>query len=40
MLVNLFDLETITVDDVFVPRSQVEAIDLDAETMMSSTHNY
>ena len=31
MLVNLFDLETITVDDVFVPRSQVEAIDLDAE---------
>ena len=31
MLLNLFDLETITVDDVIVPRSQVEAIDLDAD---------
>lgn len=31
MLLNLFDLETITVDDVIVPRSQIEAIDLDAE---------
>lgn len=28
MLLNLFDLETITVDDVMVPRSQVEAIDM------------
>jgi Mg2+/Co2+ transporter CorB len=31
MLLNLFDLETITVDDVIVPRSQIEAIDLDAD---------
>ncbi|WP_244073110.1 HlyC/CorC family transporter [Nitrosomonas sp. PY1] len=28
MLLNLFDLETITVDDVMVPRSRVEAIDI------------
>lgn len=31
MLLNLFDLETVTVDDVIVPRSQIEAIDLDAD---------
>ena len=31
MLLNLFDLETITVDDVMVPRGQIEAIDLDDE---------
>lgn len=31
MLLNLFDLETITVDDVMVPRSQIEAIDLDSD---------
>lgn len=31
MLLNLFDLETVTVDDVIVPRSQIEAIDLNAE---------
>ncbi|WP_090628701.1 HlyC/CorC family transporter [Nitrosomonas marina] len=31
MLLNLFDLETVTVDDVIVPRSQVEAIDLMAD---------
>jgi Mg2+/Co2+ transporter CorB len=31
MLLNLFDLETITVDDVMVPRNQIEAIDLDAD---------
>ena len=31
MLLNLFDLETITVDDVMVPRGQIEAIDLNAE---------
>lgn len=31
MLLNLFDLETITVDDVMVPRGQIEAIDLDAD---------
>ena len=35
MLLNLFDLESITVDDVIVPRSQIEAIDLtvDDETI-------
>lgn len=31
MLLNLFDLEKITVDDVIVPRSQIEAINLDAD---------
>jgi Mg2+/Co2+ transporter CorB len=31
MLLNLFDLETFTVDDVMVPRGQIEAIDLDAD---------
>lgn len=31
MLLNLFDLETITVDDVMVPRSQIEAIDLSSD---------
>jgi len=30
MLLNLFDLESATVDDVIVPCSQIEAIDLDA----------
>ena len=30
ILINLFDLEAITVDDVMVPRSQIEAIDLEA----------
>ncbi|MFN7085922.1 MAG: HlyC/CorC family transporter [Burkholderiales bacterium] len=30
ILLNLFDLEAITVDDVMVPRSQIEAIDLDS----------
>ncbi len=30
ILLNLFDLEAITVDDVMVPRPQIEAIDLDA----------
>ncbi|MCX7891631.1 MAG: HlyC/CorC family transporter [Burkholderiales bacterium] len=30
ILVNLFDLERITVEDVMTPRSQIEAIDLDA----------
>ncbi|MBX9810360.1 MAG: HlyC/CorC family transporter [Burkholderiales bacterium] len=30
ILINLFDLEAITVDDVMVPRSRIEAIDLDA----------
>lgn len=31
MLLNLFDLETITVDDVMVPRGQIEAVDLEAD---------
>lgn len=30
ILLNLFELETITVDDVMTPRNQIEAIDLDA----------
>jgi Mg2+/Co2+ transporter CorB len=30
MLLNLFDLENLTVDDVMVPRGRIEAIDLDA----------
>ena len=30
ILVNLFDLEAITVDDVMTPRAQIEALDLDA----------
>lgn len=30
ILMNLFDLEDITVDDVMIPRAQIEAIDLDA----------
>ncbi|HKY02718.1 MAG TPA: CNNM domain-containing protein [Burkholderiales bacterium] len=36
ILVNLFDLEQITVEDVMVPRTQIEGIDLDlpAETLL------
>jgi Mg2+/Co2+ transporter CorB len=30
ILLNLFDLESITVDDVMTPRNQIEAIDIDA----------
>jgi Mg2+/Co2+ transporter CorB len=30
ILVNLFDLEAITVDDVMIPRSQIEAVDIEA----------
>lgn len=30
ILLNLFDLEAINVDDVMVPRSQIEAVDIDA----------
>ena len=30
ILVNLFDLERITIEDVMTPRTQIEAIDLDA----------
>ena len=32
ILLNLFDLESITVDDVMTPRNQIEAIDIDAPT--------
>lgn len=31
VLINLVDLETVTVDDVIVPRGQIEAIDLEAD---------
>lgn len=31
MLLNLFDLESVTVDDVIVPRSRIEAVDLTAD---------
>jgi len=31
ILLNLFDLENITVDDVMTPRNRIEAIDIDAE---------
>lgn len=30
MLLNLFDLQSITVEDVMIPRSQIEALDIDA----------
>lgn len=30
ILLNLFDLESITVDDVMAPRNQIEALDIDA----------
>jgi Mg2+/Co2+ transporter CorB len=32
ILVNLFDLEAITIEDVMTPRAQIEAIDLEAPT--------
>lgn len=32
ILLNLFDLESITVDDVMTPRNQIELIDIDAPT--------
>ncbi len=31
MLLNLFDLESATVDDIMVPRSQMEALDIDTD---------
>jgi Mg2+/Co2+ transporter CorB len=36
ILVNLFDLERITIEDVMTPRAQIEAVDLDApaETLL------
>ena len=30
MLVNLFDLESVTVDDIMVPRSQIDAVDIES----------
>ena len=36
MLANLFDLESITVDDVMTPRNQIEAIDLTAKASLLS----
>lgn len=44
ILINLFGLEKITVDDVMTPRSQIEAIDLDAPTeeirhQLSTSHH-
>jgi len=37
ILVNLFDLEEITIEDIMTPRAQIEAIDLDAsaETLLT-----
>jgi len=37
ILVNLFDLEAITIEDVMTPRAQIEAVDLDApsETILT-----
>jgi len=32
MLLNLVDLENVEVDDVMIPRSQIEALDINAET--------
>ncbi len=32
ILLNLFDLESITVDDVMTPRNQIEALDIDASS--------
>lgn len=32
ILVNLFDLEAITIEDVMTPRAQIEAVDLEAST--------
>ncbi len=44
ILVNLFELENITVDDVMTPRNQIEAIDIDAPTeeirrQLSTSHH-
>jgi Mg2+/Co2+ transporter CorB len=46
MLLNLFDLESLTVDDVMRPRGEIEAIDLDAspseivERLQTSHHSH
>jgi Mg2+/Co2+ transporter CorB len=34
MLANLFDLDAVSVDDVMTPRSQIEAIDLNAKSTL------
>jgi Mg2+/Co2+ transporter CorB len=34
ILLNLFDLESITVDDVMTPRNQIEAVDINAEPVI------
>jgi Mg2+/Co2+ transporter CorB len=34
IFLNLFELENVTVDDIMIPRSQIEAIDLDAPEEM------
>ncbi len=44
ILINMFDLEAITVEDVMTPRAQIEAIDLDASletivTQMASSYH-
>jgi putative hemolysin len=44
ILLNLFDLEAITVDDVMVPRNQIEGIDLNApleqiRTQVATAHH-
>jgi len=44
ILLNLFDLAAVTVDDVMVPRNQIEAIDLDApldqiRTQVATAHH-
>jgi Mg2+/Co2+ transporter CorB len=36
MLANLFDLDSVSVDDVMTPRSQIEAIDLSAKSALLS----
>jgi Mg2+/Co2+ transporter CorB len=43
ILINLFDLEDITVDDVMIPRKRIEAIDVDApvdDTLRQITTSY
>ncbi|MDO9188446.1 MAG: transporter associated domain-containing protein, partial [Sulfurimicrobium sp.] len=44
ILINLFELENITVDDVMTPRNQIEAIDIDApaediRSQLSTSHH-
>jgi Mg2+/Co2+ transporter CorB len=37
ILLNLFDLEQVTVEDVMTPRAQIEALNLSVPVMRSST---